>query len=78
MEVARGIFLARGIGLVSPVDSYLLRYEVSTPRVITPVEVALHVTYGLMDSAAVQGLHGALGGTRIVVLHKAVVVALGL
>ena len=32
----------------------------------------------LVDATAVKGLHGALGGTGVVVLNETVVVALGL
>ena len=31
-----------------------------------------------MDTAAIQGLHGAFGGTGVVVLNETVVVTLGL
>jgi hypothetical protein len=33
-------------------------------------------TYGLVHTSTVQGLHGALGGTGIIILNKAVVVPL--
>ena len=36
------------------------------------------VTYRLMNSASVQGLHSTLGRARIVVLDESVVEALGL
>lgn len=41
---------------------------------VSPVDANLL----LVDATAVEGLHGALGGTRVVVLNETVVVALGL
>jgi hypothetical protein len=41
---------------------------------VSPVDANLL----LVDATSVEGLHGALGGTRVVVLNETVVVALGL
>jgi hypothetical protein len=35
-------------------------------------------TYGLVHTPTVQGLHGALGGTGVIILNKSVVVPLRL
>lgn len=72
MEVAGGILLAGGIGLIGPVDADFLSY-------ISPVSLQRTlVTYGLVNTAAIEGLHGAVSSSRVVVLDEAVVEALGL
>ncbi len=75
VKVARGIFLAVGVGLVGPVDTDFL-YHVS--RFLGYTLILFDLTYRLVNSASVQGLHGTLRRTRVIVLDETVVEALGL
>ena len=69
MEMVRGIFFVRGIGLVCPVDADLLQ-DCGQYLLQTDKEVR---TYRLVDTSAVQSLHGAFCCSWVVVFDKAVV-----
>ncbi len=90
VEMVRRVLLVVVVGLVGPVDTdflrsaYRLAPDQSTAHGIAPLILFEYSretagrTYRLVDATAVEGLHGALSGTGIVVLDEAVVVALGL
>lgn len=73
VEVVGGVLLARGVGLVSPVDADFL-----TILSISIRNIRVRFSYGLVHTSSVQGLHSALGRTGIIVLNESIVVALSL
>jgi hypothetical protein len=77
VEVVRRVLLVGIVGLVGPVDADFLYQggHISMDGPEQDGEGGLQA-YRLMDAAAVQGLHGALSGTGIVVLNETVIVAL--
>lgn len=76
VEMVRSVFFVAVVRLVGPVDSNFLWGRLLARPISLSDCVA--VTYRLMDSATVQGLHGTLGGTGVIVLNETIVVALGL
>ena len=73
MEVTRGVLLVGRIGLVRPVDPDLLM-----PSKQPFVDQEFRRSYRLMDTPAIQRLHGTLCRAGVIILDETVVVALGL
>lgn len=72
MEVVRGILLVRAVGLVCPVDSDFLGEGQCKATGYVELE-----TNRLVNSAAIQGLHGPFSSAGVVKLNKTIVMALG-
>ena len=77
MEMVAGVLLVGLVRLVRPIDPDFL-HERRRVRGTVVSLLTLGSTNRLVDSSSVQGGHGTLGGTGIIVLHKAIVVTLGL
>lgn len=70
--VVRGVFFARGVGLIGPINpDFLLLISSGTGRKDEKTCLS-------MDMSAVESCHGALGHIRIVKFNESVVEAFGL
>jgi hypothetical protein len=76
VEVVGGIFLVGGVGLVSPVDADFL--YIKSEICGGPKVNCKSCTYRLVNTSAVQGLHGSFSCSRIVVFNKTVIKSLRL
>lgn len=85
VEVVRGVFLGRVVGLIGPIDTDFLRLLMRARgrgrcrgRGKGRGRGESRYTYVVVHAATVEGLHGAFGGARVVEFDETVVESLGL